>query len=344
MLRLTDKTSKVAHIPQVLYHCRQHSISPALTREAKPYRDDAGFKAVNDAVARRQFNASVHSGPMPNTYRIAPIVSGQDSAAIIVPTRNPRLLSSLLESLSFSKAGISRELHVVLHSQGNRTDEAIAAVAAKFGAHLFTYRGPFNFGLMINLAATRVSSRYLVLMNDDVVVRSEDWLEHLCAPFMRPEVGITGALLYYPDGTIEHSGIVTGIGDGVGHAGRFQFESAFWPWLKLTRNVSAVTGACLAIRRSLFEQLGGFDTRFYNNYNDVDLCLRAQNAGFEVVLSTTANLCHLGGKTRTSGTALRERLDFWRRWGSMLSEVDYFYNPNLSRRLETIELSAPSWQ
>ena len=164
---------------------------------------------------------------------------------------------------------------------------------------------------MNNLAAAELSNRYLLFLNDDVVVQSDHWLEKLCAPFLRPEVGIVGALLRYPDGTLQHSGVVMGIGDGVGHSGRYQMGSPFWPWLEVTRNVSAVTGACLAIRRAVFEQVGGFDSRFYNNYNDVDLCLRVQNLGLEVVLNCDVQLCHEEGKTRRTGTSFRERMLFW---------------------------------
>ncbi|MBV9508057.1 MAG: glycosyltransferase [Acidobacteriia bacterium] len=346
VLRLTDDSPRavVTHIPRVLYHWRQHMGSTALAPDSKPYSQEAGLGAVQDALERRQYRAVVHPGRIRNTYGFTRVPSSNDSAAIIVPTRNPKLLGNLLESLRAVRSGFSREVHVVLHCQGNQSDEKIATLAGRYGARLFEYRGPFNFALMNNLAVNRVASSFLVFLNDDVLVRSDEWLEHLCAPFIRPEVGIAGALLHYPDGMIEHSGVVTGISDGVGHAGRFQLESSFWPWLQLTRNVSAVTGACFAIRRTLFEQLGGFDIRYHNNYNDVDLCLRAQNAGFEVVVSTSADLCHAGGQTRARGTGLQERLSFWARWGNVLSQVDYFYSPNLSRRLETIDLSVPSWQ
>ncbi|PWT89822.1 MAG: hypothetical protein C5B56_06475 [Proteobacteria bacterium] len=343
LLRLTDRGAKVVHIPRVLYHWRQRNESTT-SREEKPGSHAAGLKAVQDALTRRQYDAIAKDGPSRNTYNFTRSVTSGESATIIVPTRNSALLSSLLESLHSEAHGKAPDVLVIQHCQGSAEDDKIAAVAARFGARAFEYRGPFNFALMNNLAIAGISSDFLILMNDDVVVRGGNWLEELCAPFVRLEVGITGALLHYPDGMIEHSGVVTGIGDGVGHAGRFQVESPFWPWLKTTRNVSAVTGACLAIRRTVFEQLGGFDIRFFNNYNDVDLCLRAQNAGFEVVLSTTADVMHVGGKTRMSGTALHERLDFWARWGKLLSQVDYFYSPNLSRRLEAIDLSVPSWR
>jgi GT2 family glycosyltransferase len=343
VLRLTDHDASVVHIPRVLYHWRQHAGSTALHRDAKPYSHVAGLKALQETLARRQFNSIVHDGPVANSYRLSYPFSIEDSAAIIIPTRNPKLLSRLLGSLHPVENGLRREVHVILHCQGNQDDEKIAAISSSYGAQVLEYRGPFNFALMNNLAAARVLNRYIVFLNDDVLVRSACWLEDLCAPFLRPEVGIIGAQLHYPDGTIQHSGVVTGIGDGVGHPGRFQLGSPFWPWLELTRNVSAVTGACFAIRRALFEQLGGFDTRFFNNYNDVDLCLRAQSAGFEVVLSSGAGLCHEEGRTRRPGTDLRERIALWTEWGTVLAHVDYFYSPNLSRRLEVIDLATPFW-
>jgi len=344
VLRLTDPDANIVHIPRVLYHWRQHAGSTALSRDAKPYSHLAGLKALQETLARRQLQCTAQDGPIANSYRLSYPSSADDSAAIIVPTRNPKLLSRLLSSFDSVENGLRREVHVILHCQGNQDDDKIAAICRRFGAKVFEYRGPFNFSLMNNLAAAGVPNRYIVFVNDDVQVRSGRWLENLCAPFSRPEVGIVGAQLHYPDGTIQHSGVVTGVGDGVGHAGRFQLGSPFWPWLGVTRNVSAVTGACLAVRRTVFEQLGGFDTRFSNNYNDVDFCLRAQRAGFEVVLSCDSRLCHEEGRTRRTGTGLRERIAFWTRWGSVLGQADYFYSPNLSRRLETIDLSTPSWQ
>jgi GT2 family glycosyltransferase len=344
VLRLTDEDARIVHIPRVLYHWRRHPGSTAASPGAKSYTHLAGRKALQDTLERRGLSAVVCNGPSPNNYRVSHVFSNEDSAAIVIPTRNSKLLSRLLDSMREVKAGLRREVHVILHCQGTQEDERIAASARKFGASVTEYRGPFNFALMNNLAAARFSNRYLIFMNDDVVISGDHWLEDLCAPFIRPEVGIVGARLHYPDGTIEHCGVVTGVGEGVGHSGRFQVGSPFWPWLELTRNVSAVTGACMAIRRTVFERIGGFDTRFYNNYNDVDLCLRAQSAGFEVVLSAGSNLRHDGGRTRAAGTALRERIDFWTQWGTVLAEVDYFYSPNLSRRLETIDLSALSVQ
>jgi GT2 family glycosyltransferase len=339
VLRLTDQAANVVHIPRVLYHWRQHPGSTALHHRAKPYSHQAGLKALEETIARRQFKATVRPGPSPNSYRLAHLFPKEDSAAIVIPTRNPKLLARMLDSLRSRKNELRAEVHVILHCQGGAADAEIAAIAKKADARLIEYRGPFSFAVMNNIAAAGISSPYLVFMNDDLLIERDQWLDDLCAPFVRAEVGIVGAQLYYPDGTIQHAGIVVNVADGVGHAGRFQFGSPYWPWLGMTRNVSAVTGACLAIRRTLFAELGGFDTSFPNNYNDVDLCLSAQNAGSEVVLSCDSPLCHEEGRTRRIGTDLRERIVIWTKWGSVLGQTDYFYSPNLSGRLESIDLA-----
>ncbi|MGA3190585.1 MAG: glycosyltransferase [Bryobacteraceae bacterium] len=341
VLRLTDRSVNVVHIPRILYHWRQHPGSTALNHRAKPYSHVAGLKALEETVSRRQFKATVRDGSSPNSYRLRYSFSSEDSAALIIPTRNPKLLSRMLASLDARHNELRVKLHVILHCQGGEADAEIASIAQKYNARLIEYRGPFSFALMNNLAVAGISSPYLVFLNDDLIIPGDGWLDDLCAPFLRAEVGIVGAQLNYPDGTIQHSGIVMGVADGVGHAGRFQLGSPFWPWLGMTRNVSGVTGACLAIRRSLFGQLGGFDARFPNNYNDVDLCLKAQRAGSEIVLSCDSPLCHEEGSTRRTGTDLRERIAIWTKWGNVLEQADYFYSPNLSRRLETIDLAAP---
>jgi len=326
----------------VLYHRRQHPSSTALNSSAKPHTQDAGREALAEALARRKINAEVYDRPHANTYGWTDKNFRADGVSIVIPTRNPALLQRLLGSILATRDGQGARIHVVLHRSKDNTNEAIATVARRFGAESAQFAGPFNFSWMNNLAASQTTGPLILFLNDDVVAQAEGWLNGLCAPFLRPEVGVVGADLRYFDGTIQHSGIVLGIGDGVGHAGRFQIGSPFWPWLGLTRNVSAVTGGCLAIRRTLFEQLGGFDARLPDNYNDVDLCLRARQAGYEVVLSSASLLHHEEGRTRKMKTRLTERMALWTRWGEALREPDHFYSPNLSRRLEKIELSEVS--
>ena len=151
--------------------------------------------------------------------------------------------------------------------------------------------GRSTFG-NVQRGARAACSDVLVFLNDDVAPVSEDWLARLCDALGREGIGVAGARLLYPRGSIQHVGMVLGMSDGVGHPGRHLMGSSYWPWIDFSREVSAVTGACLGVRRALFEQLGGFDAAFPVNYNDVDLCLRAREAGCRVVLENGAVLIH----------------------------------------------------
>ena len=183
---------------------------------------------------------------------------------------------------------------------------------------------------MNNLAASQAASPYLLFMNDDVVVHEPGWDAGLAATLSRPEIGVAGAILEYPDGAIQHAGVVVGMGDAAGHCGRFQSTSKLWPWLRMSRDVSAVTGAMLAIRTDLFRQIGGFDEAFPINYNDVDLCLRVRKAGLQVVCLNLGKIIHRESQTRIAGTRYQEREALYRRWSAILATPDDFYSPHLA--------------
>jgi GT2 family glycosyltransferase len=183
---------------------------------------------------------------------------------------------------------------------------------------------------MNNLGARNAEAPNMLFLNDDVRATSSGWAELLAEQASREEVGVAGAVLWYPAGVLQHAGIVTGIGDGVGHAGRYQRASQMWPWLLAMREVSAVTGACLAIRRELFDQLGGFDEGFPNNYNDVDLCFRARSRGYRVICVPVTGLVHEECQTRPGIVRFEERYRFYERWGQLLRNPDPYYSPALA--------------
>jgi GT2 family glycosyltransferase len=167
-------------------------------------------------------------------------------------------------------------------------------------------------------------------MNDDVIVHERGWDNALTARLARPEIGIAGAILQYPNGTVQHAGVVTGMGDGAGHCGRFQMTSELWPWLRMSRDVSAVTGAMLGIRSEVFRNLRGFDEAFPVNYNDVDLCLRAREDGLRVVCLDLGKVVHRESQTRVGGTRYEEREALFKRWGKVLARPDEFYSVHLA--------------
>jgi GT2 family glycosyltransferase len=178
----------------------------------------------------------------------------------------------------------------------------------------------------------------LVFLNDDVQPLTSAWLGEMLAHARRREIGVVGARLLYPSGAIQHAGIVIGIMEGAGHLHRNTLAAQYWSWLPFTRNVSAVTGACLAIRQEVFEELGGFDPCFPVNYNDVDLCLRASQAGYQVIVEPAAVLRHDECQSRRPGVRLEERDLFERRWAAWLDRGDPFYSPHLTRTREDASL------
>ncbi len=331
-LRIAARTPAVRHIPRVLYHWRQHPDSTALDAAAKPYTQAAGLKALTEAVAKRDPAAVVTAGAFPNTYRVRWPVPATLRASLIICSRNAKLLARCLDAIENGTSHTARELVVVQHRAGDvggmdRLLETRNCVRVP-------YTGPFNFAAMNNLGARHAVGDILVFLNDDTEPLESGWLSALLAQANRREVGAVGAKMIYPSGAIQHAGIVTGIMEGAGHLHRNTFGSPYWNWLPFTRNVSAVTGACLAIRKVVFEELGGFDESFPVNYNDVDLCLRARQTGYEVIVEPAALLRHYECQSRQAGVRLEERYLFEQRWATWLERGDPFYSPHLRRTVE----------
>ncbi|MGD0359266.1 MAG: glycosyltransferase [Bryobacteraceae bacterium] len=331
-LRLAARTTAIRHIPQVLYHWRQHPDSTAQHAAAKPYTQVAGLKALSEAAARFDAQAVVTAGASPNTYRVRWPVPANAKASLIICSRNAKLLKRCLEAVEKHTAHSQREFVIVQHRAGDIA--AMDRLLNTCACVRVPYTGPFNFAAMNNLGARHATGSVLVFMNDDVEPLENEWLTAMLAHANRQRVGPVGARLIYPSGAIQHAGIVIGIMEGAGHLHRNTFGSPYWNWLPFTRNVSAVTGACLAIRKNVFEELGGFDESFPVNYNDVDLCLRARQAGYEVIVEPAALLRHAECQTRQAGVRLEERYLFERRWAAWLERGDPFYSPHLRRTLE----------
>jgi GT2 family glycosyltransferase len=335
-LRITREPVRVRHIPLILYHWRRHAGSTASSPLAKPYTQASGRKALEDALAGSQTVASVSDGPIPNTYYITRKIREEGLVSIVICSRNPKLLKRCLRSLDRHTAYTNREIVVVRHE--NAPTPGFDDVLRRFGARGVSYSDQFHFSRMSNLGAEVSRGEILLFLNDDIQALKPEWLEHVVAHLERPEVGVVGGKLLYPSGAIQHAGIVTAMGDGVGHVGRGIFASDEWPWLNLTRNVSAVTGACLGIRKSLFAELGGFDLQFPVNYNDIDLCLRVQQSGYLIVYEPRCVLRHDECQTRVGGTRHIERERFHERWADVLKHPDPYYSPWLSSATEQIRL------
>jgi GT2 family glycosyltransferase len=342
-LRLTDGAAAVRHVPRILYHWRQHPGSSSTNHDAKPYAIPASLRSLSDAAIRRGWKARVERGRFPNTYSVKRELQSYPPVSVIICSRNSRLLKRCLTSLRASTRYPDWEAVVVQHSFGG-SDPNLARVAETAGCSTALYDGPFNFSRMNNLGAAKARGDLLILLNDDTEPIGADWLERMAAQLVREEVGVVGACLLYPSGMVQHAGVVAGMGDGAGHPGRgFALDgNDFWPWLSLSRNVTAVTGACLGIRKTVFDRLGGMDPDFPNNYNDVDLCLRAARDGLMVIYEAGAMLRHRECATRSRGTGAEERKLFHDRWGYLLSAADPYYSPMLRSDTEAVMLRDPA--
>jgi hypothetical protein len=300
---LTGEPGGVVHIPRVLYHCGE----------------TAGLPANAAATATTTFRPSV---------------------SIVICTRTSALLGRCLAGLRDRTDYAAKEAIVVQHlgTTGAGEERAVASTIEKFGAKRVAFSEAFNFSEMNNRGSRAASGEILLFLNDDVEPIATDWLARMVSHLEDPAVGAAGAKLMYASGAIQHAGIATWLIDGAGHPGRNLMTSDNWPWLNYTREVSAVTGACLAMRRADFETLGGFDPVFPVNYNDVDLCLRLRAAGFSIVFDAQAVLRHDESQTRRPGTQYDERRLFYRRWAHVVEKVDPYYSPHLAQNNEDLSL------
>ena len=335
MLRLADKPLRVCHIPRVLCHGLAPFPAPGAT--------DPAARAIGDAVMRREQAASTClPGPCAGTYIVRRKLPAQEMTAIIC-SKSPDMLETCLESLRATANQVVRQIVVVAHEEC-APNPSLHSVIERAGATTLTFGGAFDFAAMNNLGAGIAEAPNLLFLNDDVRATEPGWAELLAAQVSREEVGAAGAVLWYPSGVLQHAGIVAGIGDGVGHAGRYMPSSRLWPWLLATRNVSAVTGACLAIRKDLFGRLGGFDTLFPNNYNDVDLCFRVRSHGYRVICVPVPGLIHAECQSRPGIVRFEERYKFYDRWADLLSVPDPYYSPALSPTEKiALNLSGDRW-
>ncbi len=275
--------------------------------------------------------------PAPTT---AVPASSSTMVSIVVCTRTASLLEACLNGLQSATDFAPFETIIVQHlgSSNAASEQAVAEGISAHGAKRVPYTAPFNFSAMNNLGAESASGSILLFLNDDVTPLRPDWLRRMEAWLRVASVGAVGAKLTFPDGRLQHSGIAAWMTDGAWHPGRNMPPHANWPWTQYTREVSAVTGACLAIRTADFRRLGGFDTAFPVNFNDVDLCFRLRREGLAIILDAEAELQHDESRTRSGGTSYDERREFFCKWSSELQRPDPFYSPHLAQNNEDLSL------
>jgi GT2 family glycosyltransferase len=331
LLRVTEKTNRIAHVPKILYHWRMADTSAASSATAKPFASESGRRAVEDALKRRGQEASVEV-LAPGRYRARYKIPKSPLVSIIIPTKDQvRLLQQCVTSIEGKTSYHPYEIVVI---DNNSIDpETVHYLDALSDKHrVLRYPRPFNFSAINNFGADKAKGEHLLFLNDDTQVIDGEWLAALVEQAQRPEVGAVGAKLLYPDNSIQHAGVTLGICGGAGHAFRKlpNNRTAYFGLADLTRNCSAVTAACMIIPRKVFEEVGGFDEELKVVYNDVDLCLRIRKQGYLIVYTPFAVLYHFESATRGRLRPTREEELFCRRWSETIRLGDPYYNPSLT--------------
>lgn len=344
VLRLVERTAHIHHIPQVLYHWRVLDSSVTSGAEAKPWALDAAQRALQAMLERSDYPGKVETTPYPGYFRVRRQLRDRSRISLIIPSggarkATPRGTMVLLENMlqSVCEKSTYDNLEIVLvdgYDVPDQTLENVQFQAAQYGHPLVLVRcrEPFNFSHRINQGVAHASGELVLFLNDDVEVLTPDWLESMLAFAQQPEIGAVGAKLFFPTGRLQHVGVWI-LGGNPGHP--FYNADGDHPGYGLSnvlnRNALAVTGACLLVRRSVYDAVGGLDEAFPSNYNDVDFCLKIHQQGYRNVFTPYAQLLHYESASRCGEVAPEEQALFRDRWLTYLTEIqaDPYWNPNV---------------
>jgi len=343
VLRFTEVSARIVHIPKILYHWRKSPGSVATSAQAKPDSFQAATRALADALRRRGIEGEV-TGIAKGFHRVRRDLVSPEKVSIIIPTRDRlNLLQTCIHSIESKTEYKNYEILIVDNgSQERGTLSYLAQTPHK----VIRDEGPFNYSRLNNRAAREADGKYLLLLNNDIEVISGEWLSAMVEHAQRPEVGAVGAKLLYPDNRIQHAGVVL-VGGLAGHSHKFSDgygdNVGYFGFPNRIRNYSAVTAACLMIRRKLFEEIGGLNEKNLPvAFNDVDLCLRLRRAGYLIVYTPYALLYHKESASRGNAVDMDEVSYMTTTWRNEILN-DSYYSPNLTLRTEdfAVDYSKP---
>ena len=345
VLRAIEHAKVVTHVPAVLYRWRTHAASTGHSKQDSVMQ--ATTAAIQRHLDRLGTGATVRDGVWFNQFRIDwPKPEGL--ILVVIPTKNKvDLLRTAIESIERTSAGTRYRIVVIDHQSD---DPATCAYLERIARRhvVMPYEGPFNFSLMNNLAVAKHGgdAEFVLFLNNDIEATQDGWLERLASLAARQDVGAVGPLLMYADRHVQHAGVILGFNDSAEHALKFQpvfldehgrRNLGYNCALSSTRDYSAVTAACLMMRRSVFDEIGGFDEKFGIGFNDTDLCLRILAAGYRNLYDGSTILYHYESATRSQTQQVfhpEDTLLMIRRWADYLEAGDPFYNPTLSLRTQ----------
>ena len=350
ILRLTDRAKKVVHVPKLLYYWRSHAGSVASGIDAKPYAVQAAKGAVSDHLKRHGYEhfQITSTRAFETIFKIRYSIKGNPKISIVIANKDhtedlKRCISSIIEKSTY-------ENYEIIVVENNSTSEEIFAYYKELAeieqVKVVTYKAlseneGFNYSAVNNFGVSHATGDYLLLLNNDTQVITVNWMEELLMYAQREDVGAVGGKLYYGNKTIQHAGVVLALGAhrtaGHSHYGQHRENLGYMGRLCYAQNVSAVTGACLLVKKSLFDEVGGLDEGFAISLNDVDFCLKLREKGLLNVFTPFAELYHyesisrgLDNEGEKAKRYEQESEKFRTKWKSVLEAGDPYYNPNFS--------------
>lgn len=341
ILRCTEKAEHIVHIPKVLYHWRCHAQSTSENPESKLYAFENGCKAVKAHYDRIGIPAEVEQGSFYGMYRTHYLWKEQPLVSILIPNKDHVAdLKKCMDSIEEKSTYRNFEFIIV---ENNSTEEETFAyykeIEKRDNVRVLYYKEEFNYSRINNFGAKEANGEYVLLLNNDTEMIEPDSIKEMLDVCMRPDVGIVGAKLIFEDNTIQHAGVIIGFGGVAGHAfiGQDRDDNGYFSRIISVQDLSAVTAACLMVRRSVFDEVEGLNEEFKVAFNDIDFCLKVRKAGYLVVYNPYAQFYHYESKSRgqedSADKVARFQQEiglFGERWGELLENGDPYYNPNLT--------------
>lgn len=342
ILRCCEKAQKITHIPKVLYHWRCHMDSTAADPSSKAYAYEAGRKAVREHYQRLGIDAKVEMTERPGWYRSHVKVQGNPLISVIIPNKDHTDdLELCLFSMTRKSTYRNYEILIVENnSEKEETFEYYRKLPDRYPkARVLTWEKEFNYSAINNFAAKEAKGEYLLFLNNDVEILTPDWMEEMLQNCQQENVAAVGAKLYYPDDTIQHAGVVLGLGGIAGHimCRASKEDPGYFGRMISVQEISAVTAACMMVKKSDFDAVGGLDETFQVAFNDIDLCMKFRAAGKKIIFTPYAELYHYESKSRGLEDTPEKQFRFDRevkrfqeKWAQQLEMGDPYYSPNLS--------------
>ena len=344
ILRLSEKANKVHHIPKVLYYWRGHAGSTASDMSTKMYAFEAGRSAVQAHLERVGLKGTVSIQQYPGSYRTVYEVDGNPQVSIVIPNKDHiEDLSRCVDSI-FALGGWENVQVIIVENNSTQQEtfdyyEKITAENSK--VQVAYYKGGFNFSAICNFGVEYATGEHILLLNNDVEFISENFVKEMLSYSQRADVGAVGAKLYYPDGYLQHAGVIIGINGSAGHSHKgladARNNTGDMYRLVTTQNYMAVTGACLMTKTELYRKYPLDEENFAVAYNDVDYCLRLYEAGYLNVFTPYSEGIHYESKSRgldetdkPNPRYEREKANFQQKWGKYFDWNDPYYNPHFT--------------